>query len=162
MKTKIFLIIASLMISSVAFAAEFRCTRASTPEGLLTYRLTPESAKLVSSRRCVRAGTKLTVVGRITGRTASYGSLDVSVSPVNFRSGIYYYSEPTINSDGTFRYDFITPKHTGPTGRPLQSIGFSVTDHSLAIDIPGSDQFGICEMRKRPSRNVSFRACIQR
>jgi hypothetical protein len=155
-----------MSISNSAFAFDlprFQCNQSNTPEGTLTYALTPESERIVRSRRCVRAGTKLTVVGKILNRTSNFENLDLQISLENYRSGEMRSTVPTISSDGTFQFELTTPKHTGPTGnRSPQRVGASVIDPELAVDIPNFLLDGYCEMARRASRNVSFRACVQR
>jgi hypothetical protein len=164
---KIFIFLFVLMsISNSAFAFDvpkFKCNRSNIPEGRVTYRLSSESERIVKSRSCVRAGTKLTVEGKVLNRSNDFQNLDLQFLFVNYKSGEYRSSVPTINSDGTFRFVITTPKHLGPTGDPSpQRVGVSVTDPQLAVDIPNFPYDGLCEMRERPSRNVSFRACVQR
>lgn len=155
-----------MSISSSAYAFDlprFKCNKSNTPEGIVTYSLSPESERIVRARRCVRAGTKLTVVGKIINRSTNFENLDLQIFLENYRSGEYRSTVPTINSDGSFRFELTTPKHTGPTGNPSpQRVGTSVTDPQLAVDIPNFPLDGYCEMSERASRNVSFRACVQR
>jgi hypothetical protein len=164
---KIFICLFVFMsISDSAFAFDvptFKCNRSNIPKGIVSYRLSSESEKIVRSRRCVRAGTKLTVEGKVLNRSNDFQNLDLQFLFVNYKSGEYRSTVPTINSDGTFRFVVTTPKHLGPTGDPSpQRVGVSVTDPRLAVDIPNFPYDGLCEMLERPSRNVSFRACVQR
>jgi hypothetical protein len=158
-------LIVFMSISNSAFAFDlprFKCNKSNTPEGILTYALSPESARVVKSTRCVPAGTKLTVEGKILNSPRPK-NLDLQILFMNYRSGEYISTVPTINSDGSFRFELITPKHTGPTGnRSPQGVGASVTDPELAVDIPNFPFDGYCEMPERAARNVSFRACVQK
>ena len=155
-----------MSISNSAFAFDvprFTCNRSNIPQGIVSYRLSSESERIVKSRRCVRAGTKLTVEGKVSNRSNGFEDLDLQFLFVNYKSGAYRSSVPTINPDGTFRFVITTPKHIGPTGDPSpQRVGVTVTDPQLAVVIPNFPFYGLCEMSERPSRNVSFRACVQR
>jgi hypothetical protein len=164
---KIFICLFVLMsISNSAFAFDFpkfQCNRSNIPEGRVSYRLSSESERIVKSQKCVRAGTRLTVEGKVSNRSDGFENLDLQFLFVNYNSGEYRSSVPTINPDGTFRFVVTTPKHRGPTGDPSpQRVGVNVTDPELAVDIPNFPYDGLCAMRERPSRNVSFRACVQR
>ena len=164
---KIFICLFAVMsISNSAFAFDlprFKCNQSNIPEGIVSYRLSSKSERIVKSRSCIRAGTKLTVEGKILNRSSDFQNLDLQIIPVNYRSGEYRSTVPTINSDGTFRFVLTTPRHLGPTGDSSpQRVGVSVTDPQLAVDIPNFPFDGLCEMLERASRNVSFRACVQR
>ena len=154
----------SISNSAVAFdVPRFKCNQSNIPKGIVSYRLSSESERIVKSRSCVRAGTKLTVEGKVLNRSNDFQNLDLQFQFVNYKSVEYRSTVPTINSDGTFRFVITTPRHIGPTGDPSpQRVGAIVTDPQLAVDIPNFPYDGLCEMRERSSRNVSFRACVQR
>ncbi len=155
-----------MSISNSAFAFDvprFKCNQSDIPKGTVSYRLSSESERIVKSRSCVRAGTKLTVEGKVLNRSNDFQNLDLQFQFVNYKSGEYRSTVPTINSDGTFRFVITTPRHLGPTGDPSpQRVGAIVTDPQLAVDIPNFPYDGLCHMRERSSQNVSFRACVQR
>ncbi len=155
-----------MSISNSAFAFDvprFKCNQSDIPKGTVSYRLSSESERIVKSRSCVRTGTKLTVEGKVLNRSNDFQNLDLQFQFVNYKSGEYRSTVPTINSDGTFRFVITTPRHLGPTGDPSpQRVGAIVTDPQLAVDIPNFPYDGLCHMRERSSQNVSFRACVQR
>ncbi len=159
-----FFAVMSINDSALAFdLPRFKCNQSNIPKGVVSYRLSSESERIVKSRSCVRAGTKLTVEGKILNRSNDFQNLDLQFLLVNYKSGEYRSTVPTINSDGTFRFVLTTPRHLGPTGDPSpQRVGVSVTDPQLAVDIPNFPYDGLCEMVECASRNISFRACVQR
>jgi len=166
MKSTVLILLAVVLGPAGAVAFDLPsvpCRESNTPSGSVTWALTPESARKVRSVSCVRAGTRLTVRGRVQGRGGEYDGLDLSISGRNFRSGSVRSTVPTLNSDGTFQYTFTSPRHRGPTGDPSpQGIEVTVIDPSLGIDLPNTPLNQFCAMRKRPDRNVQFRACLQR
>jgi hypothetical protein len=141
-----------------------------TPRGVVRYSLSKESAALVRRQSCLKSGTRLRVVGRITGRGRNFSNLQMTVSPLNFRdSGQRFSRTPEIGPDGRFSYKFITPRHVGPTGNPgPQGVSVQVTDSELAFRVPGprffpgTDNVGVCPMRSIAGPGTRFRACIER
>jgi hypothetical protein len=178
-KTKIcvLLFVLSLLVlnteisKSVAFELPNanNCKGSRVPTGTNSFSLDPASQsrvnRLIRTKGCVPAGTKLNVIGKVRARgQLNYDSLVLSISPFNFReSGTSIASKiPSIDLDnGTYRYELSTPKNTGPTGlNEPQGISSAIYDENLGFNTTPDGFTSYCNM-KNVSR-IRFRACVSR
>ena len=145
------------------------CKGSRIPEGTNTYRLDPVSQsrvnRLLKSKGCVPAGTKLTVIGKVRNRAKlGFDSLVLSVNPFNFREDgqARYSNVPLINlDDGGYSVEITTPKHTGPTGlNEPQGISSAVYDEELGFNQTPDGFTSYCNMRN--ASRIRFRACVGR
>lgn len=166
------LIILSVDISSaLAFdlPSPESCKGSRVPEGTNSFKLDSISQarvnRLVKTRGCVPAGTKLVVIGKIRGRgKLGFDSLDLSVRPFNFREdGKSQSTEvPLINlENGTYSAEIRTPKHTGPTGlNEPQGVSSAVYDSELGFNKTKDGYTSYCNMKN--TTRIRFRACMNR
>lgn len=145
------------------------CKGSRIPEGTNTFRLDPSSQsrvnRLLKSKGCVPAGTKLTVIGKVRNRAKlGFDSLVLSVNPSNFREDgqTQFSNVPLVNLDnGGYSVEITTPKHTGPTGlNEPQGISSAIYDEELGFNQTPEGFISYCNMRN--ASRIRFKACVGR